>query len=232
MNINFNYYHFGSFLAKTQIDESLYHDICADVKNKVWPNRIDYQPLLAGKIKDEYGFNDSLKAKYENLLKPYIIEYVKHLMTDWHGVTQETMSDPDSKEYNVLSHLHNLEITGIWANFQKRLEYNPIHTHGGDISFVLYINVPEEIYHEVNISRGNPNGTIAFSDRLPLKQEREILSSTSRGLRDLLDPIASTEALFPINGDLYIFPAHLHHSVESFQSDVTRVTVSGNWMLP
>lgn len=216
---------------KTHIDESLYHDICADIKNKVWPNRIDYQSLLAGKIRDEYGFDDSLKVKYENLLKPYIIEYVKQLITTWHCRAQETMSDPYSKEYNVISHLHNLELTGLWANFQKRLEYNPIHTHGGDISFVLYIDVPEEIYHEMKIDRGHPNGTIAFTDRLPLRHEREMLSSHSRDLKNLLDPIVSTDGMYPTNGELYIFPAHLHHSVESFQSDVTRVTVSGNWIL-
>ena len=35
-----------------------------------------------------------------------------------------------------------LELTRLWVNFQKKNEYNPIHQHGGHVSFVFWHKVP------------------------------------------------------------------------------------------
>ena len=35
--------------------------------------------------------------------------------------------------------------------FYEKGEFNPIHSHSGDISFVIYISVPHEIVNECKI---------------------------------------------------------------------------------
>ena len=39
----------------------------------------------------------------------------------------------------------------LWVNYQKTGEYNPHHNHPGHISFVVYLQIPEELRTEENI---------------------------------------------------------------------------------
>lgn len=231
-SFEYRYYNFGPFLMMTCIDHTLYQDICADLRDNVWPSKIDYRSQLAGKIDNEYYFGEVLQNKYEQLLKPYMVEYVSCLLSTWLETSEEEMSDTNSKAGLLLSHLHNLKLVDIWANFQKRREYNPIHNHGGDISFVLYIDVPEEIYNEEQNDTSYSNGTIHFIDGYDSRIDMRELSETSVLIKNALLPRRQTEGFKPTNGDLFIFPSYLSHAVEHFKSDVTRITVSGNWLLP
>ena len=55
---------------------------------------------------------------------------------------------------------------GLWINYQQMNEYNPPHNHRGDLSFVIYLQVPEEIaneYRETKHEHNNPGpGMICF----------------------------------------------------------------------
>ena len=224
MGYEFKYFHFGPLLTCSKIDGTLYQEICADITNTVVQEKIDFRRRLAGAINQEYRFNDDLQAKYQELIRPYIIEYVSNLVTTWLE-SEETHAD------NVIATCSNLKLLEIWVNLQKKHEYNPSHTHTGDISFVLYIDVPEEIYREETIRNSFSNGTIHFDDAFP--QRANYLKDTEAEilLRKALLPIRNTSGLTPVNGDLFIFPSYLHHTVEAFESDVTRITVSGNFYL-
>lgn len=216
---------------KTKVDIPTWEEISEDIRNTVVHDKIDARYDLAGVIENEYFFNDELKEKYDLTLKPYIIGYVEQLMADWHVYSAEQMSDPEHRIGKLLSHIPNIKLTSIWANLQRKTEYNPMHAHFGDISFVLYVNVPEEIYDEKTTRLGESNGVIYFADGLEEKAASVLLSEESNVLRTELSPRRLSPSFRPVNGDLLIFPSYLHHSVASFQSDVTRITVSGNWLL-
>ena len=103
----------------------------------------------------------------------------------------------------------------MWVNYQRKLEYNPPHSHSGDLSFVIYLQVPNELVEERNESVGKRRnfgpGAICFEYGF-----HDAQFCISDGFR------------FPEVGELLIFPAWLKHYVFAFKSDVERVSVSGN----
>ena len=86
--------------------------------------------------------------------------------------------------------------------------------HSGDLSFVIYLQVPKELKKEAADRAGEHNtsspGSINFHHGLKMA-------------------FSITEFVkFPEVGDLFIFPASLQHWVYPFSSDVERISVSGN----
>ena len=41
-----------------------------------------------------------------------------------------------------------MNLDKLWINFMKKGEFNPVHDHSGNISFVIYTSVPKEILME------------------------------------------------------------------------------------
>ena len=221
MDIKYKYYYFGPFLMETKVDVGLYDVLCADLENIVALEQIDISKNLAGKIKNEFKFNSELIRKYESCLRPYVDLYIEKLICDWKG-RNEVSSDKINQIRN------NMRLDDIWANFQQKYEYNPIHRHTGDISFILYADVPEVIYDEGKHGNSYPNGSVSFFHGLDQNKD-----TSNNLLQESLKPVLNSSSLRPKNGDLFMFPSYLHHSVESFYSDVTRISVAGNFtMMP
>jgi len=107
---------------------------------------------------------------------------------------------------------NNMELISCWVNYMTKFESNPLHTHDDDLSFVIYTKIPKELRQEVNetVGRTKP-GEINFihtlgPNKLTLNQH----------------------TFLPEVGNIFIFPAHLHHCVNHFQSEGERISVSGN----
>ena len=94
-----------------------------------------------------------------------------------------------------------------------KFESNPLHNHNEDISFVIYLSLPEKLKkeNEDTISNSSKPGEICFVDKL----EKNNLS-------------INRIKFFPEVGEFFIFPATLNHYVNSFQCEGERVSVSGN----
>ena len=100
----------------------------------------------------------------------------------------------------------------LWVNFQGPNEFNPPHSHGGALSFVIFLKVPTQLRAENKNYKG--------------------LSAGPGGITfiygDTEDRCISNHSVFPEEGDMYIFPAWLKHWVYPFKTDCTRISVSGN----
>ena len=94
----------------------------------------------------------------------------------------------------------------------KKNEYNPPHDHSDDLSFVIFLDIPEEIKQEQKDYEGQSGGPGSL---LFLYGEGNRQAITYQGIQ-------------PNNGDMFIFPAWVKHYVAPFYSDVTRISVSGN----
>jgi uncharacterized protein (TIGR02466 family) len=98
---------------------------------------------------------------------------------------------------------HNLYLSNMWFNFNRRDNYNITHTHPGCIvSGVLYVKTPENC------------GEIVFIDPMA-HNSSEIDENIS-------------EIYTPVEGEMILFPAHLPHRVEPNYSDELRISVSFN----
>ena len=100
-----------------------------------------------------------------------------------------------------------------WINFQQANEFNPIHSHIGIISAVLYIDVPTEIAQEV-LTPMNTN--------MRCPGQIEFMYGS-----DMLN-VNGTHKIIPKTGDILLFPAGLKHTVYPFTSDVERLSMSFN----
>ena len=104
--------------------------------------------------------------------------------------------------------------TGPWINFQTANEFNPMHSHAGMISSVVYIDVPEQIAQEEYTKDTNMNcpGQIEFM------YGPDVVGSNG------------THKIVPKTGDFLLFHAGLKHTVYPFKSEVTRISMSFNVM--
>ena len=155
----------------------------------------DYQNRLAGIIQKEFRFRD-----YDVLL-PYVDEFLKlytRIFEKWKGV-------PFKQAPSYL-------LRAMWINYQRKNEFNPPHDHADDLSFVIYLKVPEEIKKEFKEYKGRSAGPGGIS------------FIYGEGNRQAI----TYQSHFPEENDLFIFPAWLKHFVAPFKSDVQRISVSGN----
>jgi len=116
----------------------------------------------------------------------------------------------------------------IWANFQKKYEYNPLHNHSGVLSFVLYINIPytlEEERKQPHAIKNKRSMPPLFSFLYPK------LGTSVNILTNNVAPVAEhfIKVDKSFEGKMIIFPAWLQHQVTPFySSDDYRISISGN----
>ena len=118
-------------------------------------------------------------------------------------------------DYGIKPLGNKIELKAAWVNYMTKFESNPLHTHSNDLSFVIYTQIAEELKKEVKdtISNTKP-GSINFMYTLGTEKYN-----------------INQHTFMPQEGDLFIFPASLHHSVNHFQSEGERVSVSGNLII-
>ena len=105
----------------------------------------------------------------------------------------------------------------VWVNHMTAGDFNPPHIHHGDITFVLFVDVPKVIQKENIKYSGSSLGPGALSFNWGTN---EIASK-----RDCINSVN----VMPETGDFFIFPTMLTHWVFPFKSNATRISVSGNF---
>ena len=191
--INVSIYNWGPCVIKLKItDDSKKLLLEEGAKNK-----LDFSKKLAGIIKKETGYSQEATNKFVPHMSQYLGVYDQ--------MYQKFVGKPYEKKPEYI-------LTALWANYQKAHEYNPPHDHDGKLSFVTYLQIPEELRKENEAYKGKscgPGGVqFVYGD----------------GPRDCV----SYQSFFPEEGDMFIFPAWLKHWVAPFESDCTRISVSGN----
>jgi len=150
--------------------------------NHPWNN------FLAGDIKEEtrvmdYGDETEISKK----IKPFIHKQISQILR---GIKED-----------------EFEVNG-WINLMKPTEYNPLHNHDGNYSFVWYLDVNEEIRNE---------------------WKQQISNSTSRGLIEFPSKVGHGHLVFnPRANDFLMFNSDQSHAVYPFYSDHTRISFAGN----
>jgi len=189
--------YWGPFVLETAVEQE-FVDMLLEKGNGSREKNLDHRKHLAGMIENEYHYED-YESWFIPKFSPYIDLYNDALVSNW-------ITDlKTSKSWNIKS---------LWINYQKSNEYNPPHNHGGDLAFVIYLQVPKEIAEENKKTRhkhNNPGpGMINFiyGEGVPY--------------------CINHYSVLPSAKDIYIFPAWLTHFVDSFKSDVERISVSGN----
>ena len=169
----------------------------------------DMRPRLAGNLdrEREWVVDNDTRTEFYNQLKPHIKQFAEAEDERFQG---QLIKPGPATDYNNMEYIFSTE---PWINYQLANEFNPIHSHTGQYSSVLYINVPEEIAQENEHGKSNMTcrGQIEF-------------------VGDAVDRLGAngTHKFIPETGDILLFDARLKHCVYPFTSDVERVSMSFN----
>ena len=110
---------------------------------------LDYRDNLAGHLKNEKKFEKKSDLEYfmDNISR-YLDVYFDHA---WPRHFHKSKPRPT-----------DVQLLSLWVNYMRPGEWNPPHVHSDDLSFVLYLDVPESILQEgdgmINTDTGAPGG--------------------------------------------------------------------------
>lgn len=171
------------------------------------PDKIGCQNKLAGQMQNEFLIPEA---------NPIIKQQILSMAYEYCNTA------PGSKFFNIDFDNECLELTGgtAWINYQYKHEFNPLHDHGGLLSFVMWVDIPftresENIASPGRDSVGNCSGafTFVYSDVFGK------LSSCTPEIDFGMD----------LTGQIFMFPAKLYHMVSPFySSDQPRISIAGN----
>lgn len=177
-------------------------DLCALQKGEV-----NFNSKLAGNIAEEYG----LKITSDDVKKE-LMNYFQRIRT-----VHKNNSVYENQVFGKLSN-NSLDLDSIWVNYQKKYEFNPLHSHSGVYSFVIWVKIPYDFRtektqkHCIN-SQNNVSSDFAFV----YPTSFDMLVTHCIGLNKSFE------------GMICFFPSSLHHCVFPFYtSDEYRISISGN----
>ena len=187
------YYHWGPYLHKVSVRE----EVCNELLERALRSRSDHSANLAGVIQGEFLLSEEERRHIELTLQDEFSNYTRERAL-YH------------KEQCLPIAFH---IDEAWINIMTAGDFNPPHSHyGGEISFVLYLQIPpglQEEWESNNRSNAGP-GSIEFSYGQPDTW------------------VTTSHVILPAVGDLLIFPAGLIHFVSPFNSGGDRISIAGN----
>ena len=135
------------------------------------------------------------------------------------AINQYNFENDWPNRLNVLGEARPLKLYNLWANFMSKTQYEPIHDHGGVMSFVIWLRVPYTIAEEAAARpyvppQFNTSGCFGLHS----------INSLGRIQHTVLPSDKTWENV------LCLFPAQTHHSVFPFySSDELRVSIAGNF---
>lgn len=163
-----------------------------------------YNEKLAGNIQNEFELKESRNFT-EKLIFPLL---------DRHNTYYNLL-----KNVECLNENKDLKLDGLWVNFQKKHEFNPLHHHAGVYSFVLWIDIPYDIQDEINMPSSINSGC---------KSPGHFNFVYTNSLGQISPYAIPADKTY--NNTLCLFPAYMGHFVNPFYtSDKFRITVSGNF---
>lgn len=192
--VHMNWLNWGPFVGKFNLDKSIIKRLHKDGKKELQ----SYHKNLAGHVKRQVKYNDDTTDWFYQQIQPVIDTYRQgHLQ--YHGLTKREVK---------------IGYEDLWINFMQPGDFNPLHTHAGDYSFVVFVDIPKSLKKEQDAFEGTSAkpGSLMFEFTQQAKPKWAMTG----------------QAFKPRTGDMIIFPALLQHWVLPFKSKCTRVSVSGN----
>lgn len=190
------FFYWGPLLYKNKVSQKLIDGLLTRGND----SNIDFRSHLAGILKKESKYNMDDKQFFVNEIGPIMADYA-HIYEKYYG---------ENLQHKVF------QLEDLWINYMYPGDYNPLHVHTEDISFIIYLQIPQELIDEHNewkevSSKAAGPGTVQFLYGQPS------------------DQFINSRFFLPEVGDIYIFPAQLYHTVAPFKSGGVRISVAGNY---
>jgi len=177
---------FGPIVAKVTIPkniiDSLNKYVDEIINNESKSKELDYGKMLAGNVKQEF-----------------LLEREFSVFSGWEGFLKENVEEWIFKSLN--KKITQFDIIDSWIVRQFENDYNPLHAHGGHVSGVGYLKLPDDFGKPIqNTKTSNINGNLQLV----------------HGSNMFLSPV--TLDIKPKVGEFIFFPNYLMHTVYPFKN--------------
>jgi len=201
---------FGPAILKTSIPSYVVDNLNAYCDETLAdPQKLkdyDYSGQLAGNVKKEFKISGEFLNREENFSNILRKMAERMIAVDVRGSEQQLnvsylRSAPPSTTNIDRKYITGCQVLTVWCVSQWGGDFNPLHIHSGDLSGVLYLKVPEGLEEEYKNEDHHPAvGDIEFITGVPQAFSRNSVKTS------------------PKVGDLYVFPAWLHHTAYPFRT--------------
>ena len=193
---------------------TLTDDLFTEIKQRVdisLQEKTRHNHHLAGNILGEY----LMDANFPNLEK-FLIECIES--NNWYATYLDEEFKKYLRNYEGDTYRLRLNLINLWCNEMYKHEFNPIHSHSGLFSFIIFIQVPFDAEQMQKMSPGvgsnSPKaGYLSF-----------ILPDWFKRVAEIYYPVDKSW-----EQTMLLFPSGLQHLVYPFyEVNEPRITVSGN----
>ena len=196
---------FGTPIYISKMGENVLQELDARIEETGGKPEFDASGQLAGRIKKQTHLDDVISDTVK-------VQILNHCSTFY------------EKTAGVKIPLESIHLDSIWSNIQEAREYNPIHQHTGNFSFVIYTrNDLEDLSVEELQDNEYDNKIVDHDNQKPLAGLIELFY----GEGNWMNWTSFTHV--PKRGDILIFPSWLRHTVYAhYEAGKIRISVAGN----
>ena len=197
---------FGPPIYIDKIDENIIKELDIRIEEAGGKPEFDASGQLAGRIKKQTHLDKVISDTTRNV----ILNHCKHFFEQTSGGQELPMSA--------------MTLDSIWSNIQEAREYNPVHQHTGNFSFVIYTrNDLEDLSVEEIQDNEYDNKVVDYDNQKPLAGMIELFYGEGNWMN------WTSFQHIPKRGDILIFPSWLRHTVYAhYETGKIRISVAGN----
>jgi len=178
-----------------------------DLSLKLEKDVTEYESMnrgLAGNISKQIVLNSYYKNFISTLLDPLLREHIN----EYTYIKQQSTLATDCP----------IELTQAWMVLQEKYEFNPIHSHTGVFSFVIWLKIPYNMQDELSLPFVAESNTPSAGSFCYLLSDMLGRNHAHNLVEDNLEACA------------FLFPSSMLHCVYPFYtSDEYRISVAGNY---
>lgn len=197
---------FGPPIYINQVDDNIVKELDARIEETGGKPEFDASGQLAGRIKKQTHLDEVISESVRQ-------DILKHCASFY----EQTSGGQELP-------LSTMSLDSIWSNIQEAREYNPVHQHTGNFSFVIYTrNDLEDLSVEKMQDNEYDNKIVDYDNQKPLAGMIELFY----GEGNWMNWTSFTHV--PKRGDILIFPSWLRHTVYAhYETGKIRISVAGN----
>ena len=197
---------FGPPIYINQVDDNIVKELDARIEETGGKPEFDASGQLAGRIKKQTHLDEVISESVKE-------DILKHCASFY----EQTSGGQELP-------LSTMSLDSIWSNIQEAREYNPVHQHTGNFSFVIYTrNDLEDLSVEEIQDNEYDNKVVDYDNQKPLAGMIELFY----GEGNWMNWTSFTHV--PKRGDILIFPSWLRHTVYAhYEAGKIRISVAGN----
>ena len=197
---------FGPPIYIGKVGENVLQELDARIEETGGKPEFDASGQLAGRIKKQTHLDEVISESVKE-------DILKHCASFY----EQTSGGQELP-------LSTMSLDSIWSNIQEAREYNPVHQHTGNFSFVIYTrNDLEDLSVEKMQDNEYDNKIVDYDNQKPLAGMIELFY----GEGNWMNWTSFTHV--PKRGDILIFPSWLRHTVYAhYETGKIRISVAGN----